>query len=75
MDSNEIIVAKLENLYEKISALKDELAILENESYELELKLWLKNRIKCDRCAELDCYQRKNGGKIDCKMFSPKGKY
>lgn len=73
MDSNEIIVAKLENLYEKISALKDELAILENESYELELKLWLKDRIKCDRCAKLDCHQRNK--KVDCKMFSPKGKY
>lgn len=73
MNDNEMIIKKLDSLDKKISILKEELAILENESYELELKLWLKDRIKCDRCAELDCQKRNR--KVDCKMFSPKGKY
>ena len=75
MDNYETINKRLDEIYKEISALKYELGILENESYELELKLWFKDRIKCDKCAELDCHQRKNGGKVDCKMFSPKGKY
>lgn len=41
MNNDKIIIEKLENINKRISALKDELAILENESYELELKFWL----------------------------------
>lgn len=73
MDNYETINKRLDEIHKEISALKYELGILENESYELELKLWLKDRIKCDRCAKLDCHQRNK--KVDCKMFSPKGKY
>ena len=77
MNNHETIIKELENLNERIGKLKDELVILEKESFELELKLLLDMRnekIKCDKCAEVDCYKKK-GGKIDCKMFSPKGKY
>lgn len=73
MDNYETINKRLDEIHKEISALKYELGILENESYELELKLWFKDRIKCDRCAKLDCQQRNR--KVDCKMFSPKEKY